>query len=121
MADDSVQPVPWVFPVSMAGARNHRTVPLGRASTSFASFAPWPPFTSAAPPHIPISWRAARSIAASSAMGKPHSTSASGMLGVTTSASGSRRARRAATASSSMRRAPLVATITGSTTTLRAP
>ena len=43
------------------------------------------------------------------------------MFGVATSASGSSSSTSARTASSSMRRAPLVATITGSTTTLRAP
>ena len=63
---------------------------------------------------------AARSIESSSTTGNPASTSASGMLGVTMSASGTSASARAETAPSSMRREPLVATITGSTTTLRA-
>ena len=50
------------------------------------------------------------------AMVRPESTSASGMLGVSTVASGSSRASSVAMASSEMSRAPLVATITGSTT-----
>ena len=54
-------------------------------------------------------------------MDSPESTSASGMLGVSTVASGSSRASSVAMASSEMRRAPLVATITGSTTMFFAP
>lgn len=50
------------------------------------------------------------------AMVRPESTSASGMFGVSTVASGSSRASSVAMASSEMSRAPLVATITGSTT-----
>lgn len=51
----------------------------------------------------------------------PESTSASGMLGVSTVAMGSSLCFSVPTASSPMRRAPLVATITGSTTTFAAP
>ena len=54
-------------------------------------------------------------------MDSPESTSASGMLGVSTVASGSSRASSVAMASSEMSRAPLVATITGSTTMFFAP
>ena len=51
----------------------------------------------------------------------PDSAWASGMLGVTTVARGNSSSRRAVAASLSSRREPLVATITGSTTTFWAP
>ena len=49
------------------------------------------------------------------------STSASGMLGVTTVAKGSRRPHKASTASARSNESPLLATITGSTTNLSTP
>ena len=54
-------------------------------------------------------------------MGRPQSTSASGMLGVSTVASGSSSRSSVSTASSQISREPDVDTITGSTTTLPAP
>ena len=60
--------------------------------------------------------RAARSMSSTEAMRPPQRTSASGMFGVSTAASGNSRRVSVSTASSAMSRAPLVATITGSTT-----
>ena len=60
---------------------------------------------------------AACDIPTGSSIRHPSSNSASGRLGVITVASGSNRVRSASSASASSRRAPLVATITGSTTT----
>ena len=60
--------------------------------------------------------RAAASIPAASVMVRPLSSSASGMLGVTTSANGSSLWVSASMASVRSRREPEVATITGSTT-----
>ena len=64
---------------------------------------------------------AARTMSSDDRMQIPESTSASGMLGVSTVAMGSSLCFSAPTASSPMRRAPLVATITGSTTIFAAP
>src|SRR5882672_9232180 len=63
---------------------------------------------------------AASRIASTSAIVRPERTSASGMFGVTISASGRRRAFIVVTASSSKRRVPLLETISGSTTRLGA-
>ena len=67
-----------------------------------------------------MAW-AARSISSAVVMVMPERTWASGMLGVRRVARGSSCSFRASTASSEIRREPLVATITGSTTMFFAP
>ena len=86
------------------------------ASTSSASLMPCPPFTRTATPKRSDSSPAAASISRFVAMPLPQSTSASGMLGVITLASGNKRPVSASEAPSLIRRLPLVDTITGSTT-----
>ena len=120
MALDRVQPVPWVLLFWMRRPRNQTPAP-SRHSRSSASLIWWPPLHSTAQPYCSLMARAARSIPAGSEMVIPDRTSASGMLGVSRVARGRSFSFRASTASSEMRRAPLVATITGSTTMFRAP
>ena len=76
----------------------------------------WPPLSRTAPG--PSAKRSAAASAIRSKPGGPQSsrTPASGRFGVTTAAMGSSVSRRMATASGSSRRAPPLATITGSTT-----
>ena len=75
-----------------------------------------PPLQRTEQPYCSLIFRAAASIPAASVMTRPERISASGMLGVTTSASGSSCSVRACMASSRSSREPEVATITGSTT-----
>ena len=74
-----------------------------------------PPFSSTAGTPSVSSAAAARCISASSRIGMPDSTSASGRFGVMRAASGSRRRFRVSTASVAAARWPPLATITGST------
>ena len=139
IAEESVQPVPCVFGLSIRGLVNQVAVPSGSTSTSLASLMPCPPLTSTAQPKCSASVRPAVSISASvrmpslssradsvsssdvrSCMACASSASVSGMFGVMTVASGNSRVVSAATASSSMSLAPEVATITGSSTMFRA-
>ena len=76
---------------------------------------------STAQPYFSLMARAAFSMSVAFSMVMPDRTSASGMLGVSRVARGRSVSFRASTASSEMSRAPLVATITGSTTMFRAP
>ena len=115
MAEDRVQPEPWLLGLSTRPARNQWASPR-RHSRSSASRSRWPPFTSTPPGRALPMASAARSMASSSSMAKPHSRSASGILGVITSARGNSSSIRAARALSCIRLEPLVATITGSTT-----
>ena len=115
MAEDRVQPEPWLLGLSTRPARNQWASPR-RHSRSSASRSRWPPFTSTPPGRALPMASAARSMASSSPMAKPHSRSASGILGVITSARGNSSSIRAARALSCIRLEPLVATITGSTT-----
>ena len=117
MADESVQPVPCVFFVSMRSPRSHSSEPSGVTSRSFASAVPWPPFTRTALPHAAAIARAASAMSASPSMRPSARISASGMLGVTTLASGSSSRLSTSSASSAIRRDPDVDTMTGSTTT----
>ena len=115
MAEDRVQPEPWLLGLSTREARYQWACPC-RHSRSSASRSRWPPFTSTPPGRALPMASAARSMASSSPMAKPHSRSASGMLGVITSARGNSSSIRAVRALSCIRLEPLVATITGSTT-----
>ena len=126
MALDSVQPVPCVPRVCTGSPRktSGSSAP-GRRSTSVAHSSParWPPFTRTAPVVVRAMTRAARVMDArpSAAASMPESALASGMLGVTTWASGKSSATTLEAAPCSMSAAPLVATMTGSTTTWAAP
>ena len=115
MAEESVQPVPWVFGLSMRLPLNHLEVP-SRQSRSFASLSWWPPLQSTAQRYCSLMAFAAATMSSGVRTVMPESTSVSGMFGVSTVASGSRCALSAAMASSLMSLAPLVATMTGSTT-----
>ena len=115
MAEDRVQPEPWLLGLSTREARYQWACPC-RHSRSSASSDRWPPFTSTPPGRVLPMAAAARSMASSSSMAKPHSRSASGILGVITSARGNSSSIRAVRALSCIRLEPLVATITGSTT-----
>src|SRR5712691_7905539 len=83
--------------------------------------AAWPPLTTAA--RGPSATRSRAAWRRSSRVGRdrPSSTSASGMLGVTTAATGSRYLYRDAMASLCSSLAPPLATMTGSTTRFRIP
>ena len=89
---------------------------MGSASTSLASATPWPPLTRTAQPKRSASSHAAACCSSASEIGLPVRAVASGMLGVITRASGSSLPVSTVEASSLMRRAPDVATMTGSTT-----
>ena len=121
MALESVQPVPWVLGLSIRRPRNQRVSPSGRQSRSFASFIWWPPLQRTAQPYSALIFLAAASMSSAPFISRPESISASGMLGVTTSARGRSAALSVPMASSRRSFAPLVATMTGSTTTCRAP
>src|SRR5215472_101188 len=120
IADENVQPLPWVLPVSMRLPGSHRTASPSQ-TTSSASSPAWPPLTTAARQPRPTRSRAARSRSSRLPIGRPSSTSASGRLGVLSAASGISRVRSASTASSRSSLAPPLATITGSTTRLAMP
>jgi len=75
-----------------------------------------PPLMSTAQPKVPLRRRAASRTSARQRSVMPESVSASGTFGVITVASGSSLSLSALIAESAMRRAPLVATITGSIT-----
>ena len=115
MALDRVQPVPWVLGFSMRRPSNQRK-PLPSYSRSEASSTLCPPLQSTAQPQSPWMRAAASAISSLVRMVLPDRSSASGILGVMTAASGSSLRRRASMASSRSRREPEVATITGSTT-----
>src|SRR5665647_3059087 len=122
MAEDSEQPVPCVLLVSTRGEANSTTVSasspwvLTRASGQLDSVK-CPPLTSTVTPvaadrRLPCSTACCQSCAGCS----PSSTASSGTLGVTMSTSGTR-SRSACSAEGSSSRSPLVATMTGSSTT----
>ena len=117
IAAEYVQPVPCVETPRTNGADNISSV-LPSKKTSTASRAPrrCPPLTSAAQPNRPCNTRAAARNPSSSRTDKPVSNSASSRFGVTSAASGSNSRWRRFTAADCSSRAPLVAIITGSTT-----
>ena len=107
---ECVHPAPWVAATRWRGTGiSTWSVPSKRWSTGSL---PWPPVTMAAA--APIAQR--RSASWRRLPVEPVSISASGRFGVTTVASGKSRDTSTVTASSSRRRAPELATITGSTT-----
>ena len=120
MALDRVQPVPWVLGLGTRLPSNQRRLPPAY-SRSLASWTLWPPLSSTAQPYCSPIRRAACSMAGRPSISIPARRAASGMLGVATRAMGSRTRRRVSTASGWISRAPLVATITGSSTMFRAP
>ncbi len=119
MAEDSVQPVPCVCFVGMRGASN-RTRPVAIDENIDGLWGPWRGPLSAAR-------RSRRARASASPVRsspprpglwhRPAAVAASGMFGVTTTASGMSMVRTASTALSSSKGSPLCATMTGSTTT----
>ena len=121
MALESVQPVPWVFGLAMRLPMNQRVVPSGWQSRSLASLVSCPPLQRTAQPYSALIFFAAASMSAAPEMLMPERISASGMLGVTTSARGSSARLSVSMASSRRSFAPLVATMTGSTTMCFAP
>ena len=96
----------------------------GSKSTSVARSSParWPPFTRTAPGVVRAMMRAACTMESRpwAAASMPARTLASGMLGVTTCARQNSSSTMARAAPSAMSAAPLVATMTGSTTMLPA-
>ena len=118
MALDSVHPVPWVLGVSRRGPENTVTFsPAMRMSSQVSRSAPCPPFARMAQPHVFDNCWAADMRSSRLCIAPPDSSANSGRFGVMTAANGKSSAVRAAMASSLRRRAPLVATITGSRTT----
>ena len=118
MAEARVQPVPWVWRVSMRGFSNTCSAPSAvtrRSCTTGPSR--WPPLTNTAPAPSSINAAAARRMSSGPAMVSPVSAQASGTLGVSTAACGTMRAFRVETAPASSSASPPFATITGSTTT----
>lgn len=71
MAEESVQPVPWVLLVGIASWRNQWVSPEQVASTSLASWAPCPPFTKTLTPSERARLTAARSHDSSSDNSQP--------------------------------------------------
>ena len=119
-AEASVQPVPCASSCSRAWRIGCTPSPSASRSTTSsreASAGRWPPFSSTARAPSSRSASIAPCIASTLPIARPSSSSASGMFGVTIVASGSRRVRSASSASASSRRAPVVATMTGSSTT----
>ena len=116
MADDKVQPVPWVFGLSIRFPANQRPFP-SLQSRSLASFNLCPPLHSTAQLYVSEIFFAAASISATDVIFIPVSSSVSGIFGVRIFASGNNSAFKVSIASSLISLAPLVATMTGSTTT----
>ena len=120
MADDKVQPVPWVWWLWMRGRLKHCAGASGLSSQSAASSlsAQWPPLSNTAAAPLFSKICPCANISFSSRAGAwPLKAASSLKLGVTTSASGSSWAHMAATVFSSAKPSPEVATITGSSTT----
>ena len=118
MADEKVQPVPWVLGESIRGAgKRVNSRPFQRMSV--ADSLRWPPLTSTCFGPSARMRRAACSISASLLTGMSASAAASWRFGVTTSASGSICLTSAARASGSSSGSPDFAIITGSSTMLR--
>ncbi len=118
MADDSVQPVPWVLRVAMRGTASRVTdAPSNRKSVLTAPV-PWPPLISTAlAPSARIRSACACISVSSAAISVSSKAAASGRLGVTTRARPRSSRRSVAIASGASSLSPEVATITGSSTT----
>src|SRR5699024_1023667 len=119
-AEDSEQPVPCVLVVSTRVERTPWCVPSASTQVVVSSRPTrWPVFTTTA---TPVSAAQASACAIAScpvrAGGDPVSTASSSMFGVTTLAARQKRSI-ACSAAGSRSRSPLVATITGSTTSTR--
>ena len=114
MAEAKIQPVPCVFLVSIRSARNSVNAAVVKHVCGYSSR--WPPFmTTLSGPKSRIA-RAASFICTRVLISRPVSAPASCRLGVTTVASGSNLSFKAAMASRFSSGAPLLAIITGSTT-----
>ena len=120
MAAESVQPVPCVLRVSTFG-RTKRSMPVASHRMSTASSPlPCPPLRSTAwHPSARSAWACAATSASLVASLASSRRAASGRLGVIRRACGNSSRFSASTASASSRTSPLVATITGSTTSGR--
>ena len=115
MADDRVHPVPCVFGLSILSPLNHLHFPASN-KRSLASFRLCPPFTRTATSFSEPIFSAALTMSSGVSIFIPDRISASGMLGVIRSASGKNSLTSVPIAPSSISFAPLVATMTGSTT-----
>ena len=109
-----MQPVPWVWRLSMRASSKRSPCRVTSRSTRVAREMPALDQHRPAPSASSIS--AARRMSASSPIGKPASVSASGRFGVSTVATGAALSRSAVSASRQQQACPPLATITGSTT-----
>ena len=110
MADDSVQPVPWVLVVSTRGRRSSNDSCAVTTTSTDSGPVRWPPFTSTTRGPLARIRRAAERMSSTEAIPIPERASASGTFGVRTRVCGISSRLIASMASSSRRRSPPVAT-----------
>ncbi|MDT4868364.1 hypothetical protein FQZ97_1033210 [compost metagenome] len=113
-----MQPVPCVLRLSMRGEARRCTGP-GPVTSRSATSSPGrcPPLSSTAGAPMASRSRAAASSSCAASIGRLSNSAASSRLGVTTMASGNSSSTSTCTVVGVMSASPLVATITGSSTT----
>ena len=122
MADDRVQPVPWVLRVWIFWSANTCSLPSAITKMSLmVSPGKCPPLTSTAPAPVRSNWCAAARMSSGDSTLCPVRKRASSRLGVIRRHRGANSASITAAALSSINTLPAVATTTGSSTTWRTP